>query len=305
MITYNHQRFIGEAIEGVVKQKTNFPIDLVIGEDCSTDNTRTILLAYKEKYPQLIKLILHQKNIGMMKNFVQTLQACKGEYIALCDGDDYWNDASKLQKQVDFMEENKGYAITFHDCNVISANNETLKISKLGHSGRRDLTSAEIVSGTSMPTSCVLFRRKDIINLPEEFINVTNGDTFLFALIGQYGKAKFLFDIGNSAYRVHDGGVWSNKGKENQLLCSIETYRVLLGIVDSKFKINIKTVLYDLIISLAFFNKVLSIEYYKEILAGKFVPKESKVTNRLILYVNKLFGYPAAIKAKSLYHRII
>ena len=88
MITYNHEAYIAQAIEGVLMQQTDFPIELVIGEDCSTDRTRAICLEYQQRHPGIIRLALRERNIGMMPNFVQTLQACEGKYIALCEGDD-------------------------------------------------------------------------------------------------------------------------------------------------------------------------------------------------------------------------
>ena len=92
MMTYNHEKYISEAIEGVLMQNTNFDFDIVIGEDCSTDNTRQIILDYQRKYPGKFKLLLHKENIGAMANQMAVLQACSGKYIAMCEGDDYWID---------------------------------------------------------------------------------------------------------------------------------------------------------------------------------------------------------------------
>ena len=100
------ENFIKDAIEGILMQKTSFPIELIIGEDCSTDNTRKIVEDYEEKYPNLIFAQYSEKNLGMMNNFFNVLQAAVGKYIALCEGNDYWTDPLKLQKQVYFLEEN-------------------------------------------------------------------------------------------------------------------------------------------------------------------------------------------------------
>lgn len=106
MITYNHEKFIAQAIDSVIMQKTNFDYEIVIGEDCSTDRTREIVLEYKAKHPDKFKLLLQEKNVGMMQNFIVTLKTCNGKYIALLEGDDYWTDPLKLQKQVDFLQAN-------------------------------------------------------------------------------------------------------------------------------------------------------------------------------------------------------
>jgi glycosyltransferase involved in cell wall biosynthesis len=120
MTTYNHESYISDAIEGVINQKTNFSWELIIGEDSSTDKTREICLKYKNKYPGKIKLILNTQNIGLIANYNTTLQKCKGKYVAYCDGDDYWPDPFKLQKQVDFLELNKSFELVYTDKNVQS-----------------------------------------------------------------------------------------------------------------------------------------------------------------------------------------
>lgn len=104
MITFNHAPFVAQAIEGVLQQKVNFPIELVIGEDCSPDGAREIVFEYQRKYPDLIRVITSDKNVGARKNGYRTTKACRGKYIAFCEGDDYWQHPEKLQKQVDYME---------------------------------------------------------------------------------------------------------------------------------------------------------------------------------------------------------
>lgn len=104
LMTYNHEAFIAKAIESVLMQETNFTYELVIAEDCSTDRTREIILNYKKKYPNLIRLLLQDQNVGMKKNSNDLRRACWGKYRANLEGDDYWIDPGKLQKQVDFLE---------------------------------------------------------------------------------------------------------------------------------------------------------------------------------------------------------
>ena len=104
MLAYNHAPYIAQAIEGILQQKTNFPFELVIGEDCSTDGTREIVFEYQKKYPDIIRVITSDQNVGTKKNGYRTLKACRGKYVALCEGDDYWHNPLKLQKQVDYLE---------------------------------------------------------------------------------------------------------------------------------------------------------------------------------------------------------
>ncbi|MBW8042187.1 MAG: glycosyltransferase [Planctomycetes bacterium] len=104
MVTYNHAPYIAQAIQGVLQQETKFPFELVIGEDCSTDGTREIVFDYQKSYPEIIRVVTSDKNIGARRNGIRTEKACRGKYIAYCEGDDYWHHPQKLQKQVDYLE---------------------------------------------------------------------------------------------------------------------------------------------------------------------------------------------------------
>lgn len=115
MITYNHAPYIGRAIESVVTQEFDFPFELVIGEDCSSDGARDIVLEYQRKYPHIIRIITSQENVGAVKNSWRTEKACRGKYIAWCEGDDYWHHPQKLGKQVAFLEENEDYGMVHSD----------------------------------------------------------------------------------------------------------------------------------------------------------------------------------------------
>ena len=123
MVTYNHEKFIEQAIESVLAQKTNFSYKLYIGEDFSTDNTRALCQKLKNTNPEKIELFLNKKNIGATANGVQMYQKCfesNSKYIALLEGDDYWTDPYKLQKQVDFLEKNESYSLSFHKINILN-----------------------------------------------------------------------------------------------------------------------------------------------------------------------------------------
>src|ERR1039458_1989546 len=101
MVTYKHERYLAEAIEGVIRQKTSFPVELLIGEDCSTDGTREIALSYQKRVPEMIRVITSEKNVGMHENFARLIVAARGKYIAFCDGDDFWHRPDKLCRQIE------------------------------------------------------------------------------------------------------------------------------------------------------------------------------------------------------------
>lgn len=116
-ITYNHEKYIRDTLEGFVTQKTNFPFEIVISDDCSKDNTKSIIAEYKDKYPNLLRDVCPEHNIGVIANFQHVLERAEGKYIAFCEGDDYWVDALKLQKQVDFMESHHDVGLCYTDYN--------------------------------------------------------------------------------------------------------------------------------------------------------------------------------------------
>jgi glycosyltransferase involved in cell wall biosynthesis len=118
MITYNHERYIARAIEGVLQQKTNFPFELVIGEDCSTDKTRGVVLDYAKRFPDVIRVVISDQNVGMKENGLRTLRACRGRYVAFCEGDDYWHNPEKLQKQADYLEANPDCGLVYSSYDV-------------------------------------------------------------------------------------------------------------------------------------------------------------------------------------------
>ncbi|SIT93818.1 glycosyltransferase [Pontibacter indicus] len=264
MITYNHEKFIRQSIESVLMQKTNFPIELVIGEDCSTDGTRKIIEELEQKYPQVIKPVYHKSNVGAARNAYEfCLPKLKGKYVACLEGDDYWMDPFKLQKQVDFLEANPDYILSFHDCKVVDRDNKVLKEGRLAENFKKDLPQESIILGSLIPTNTVLFRNR-VITCPKEIFSVTNNDTFLFALLGQHGKAKFSNDVQPSAYRVHDGGIWSSIDNLEKRKSGLNTYEQLYKVIDSKYKHLIKKALFTRRLMLIKQNKSVldSIKYY-------------------------------------------
>jgi glycosyltransferase involved in cell wall biosynthesis len=179
MITYNHVPFIAQAIEGVLQQKTDFPVELVIGEDCSTDGTREIVFEYQKKHPDIIRVVTSDKNVGMIKNGLRTVKACQGKYIAFCEGDDYWQSPHKLQKQVEYMESHPDCGLICSDYDVlyVGVGKRIQKWNKKDGKNPSQITDVKyIIRGT--PTSgiltCTVMTRKDLI------LNVLDSDPFLY-----------------------------------------------------------------------------------------------------------------------------
>lgn len=136
MLAYNHEDYIRQAIDGVLMQKCNFHFELIIGEDGSTDSTRQICIEYKQKYPNIIQLLLPSENQGMYVNWITCISAVQGKYLAFCEGDDYWTDPYKLQKQVDFIEANLDYGMIHTDFAILNESEQYLSnVSLKRHSG--------------------------------------------------------------------------------------------------------------------------------------------------------------------------
>jgi glycosyltransferase involved in cell wall biosynthesis len=200
MITYKHEAFIKQAIEGVLMQETNFEYDLIIADDCSPDNTEAIVRNIIATHPKghTIKYFRQEKNIGMQANGMFAGQQCKGKYIAVCEGDDYWTDPNKLQKQVDFLENNLEYNLVGHHA--------TDSNSKLIGKHEKDSFSFEDIYYRTLiiPTASMVFRNNIVF---EDWITkVYGGDKAIIFLNAKKGKLKILPFLG-SFYRLHSGGI--------------------------------------------------------------------------------------------------
>lgn len=211
MITYNHEFYIREAIEAVLMQKTNFPIELIVGEDCSTDNTRKIVREYEKKYPAIIVGQYPETNRGMMENFTTVLQSARGKYIALCEGDDYWTDPLKLQKQVDFLEGNEEYGL-IHTNNYVLYNGSgkiILNKTKSKYDIKDGYVFEKILTGELSITTCTVLAKSSILlNLPDlDLINNSNnlqGDLPRWLSLSNQSKVKYL-DEPTAVYRHNRG----------------------------------------------------------------------------------------------------
>jgi glycosyltransferase involved in cell wall biosynthesis len=227
MITYNHEKFISEAIEGVLMQKTNFLIELIIGEDCSTDNTCKICLEYKEKYPDIIQLQLPETNRGMMRNFIETMQAAQGKYIALCEGDDYWTDPNKLQRQVDFLEENEDFSLCFHEVKILKGSEFVNDYITRKVPDSTDIY--ELAQGNYIHTPSVMFRKnEDVFKILAALGDLPAGDYVLHMLNAQYGKIKKLPEM-MAVYRA-GVGIWSSKDSQYRISNSLNMLNKLIGL---------------------------------------------------------------------------
>ena len=236
MITYNHEAFISQAIESVMMQKTGFPYELVISDDCSPDRTREITLGLQRRYPNRIRLLLPETNLGMMNNFVRTLRACTGDYIALLEGDDYWIDASKLEKQARLLDAHPEFPACFTRARIVecypphgSNYYPELKI-------RNETFSPEdLLDKNHILTASVMYRNfiRDIDFTP--FMSLSMGDWPLHILASLRGPIGFLPGT-MAVYQLHNGGVWTSATQVSKLQATIGMYRALNDVLPEDLK---------------------------------------------------------------------
>ena len=215
--TYQHVNYIKECLNGILMQKTNFEFEILLGEDDSSDGTREICIDYAKSYPDKIRLFIHHREnnikIGGQPtgrfNFLYNLYSSQGKYIALCEGDDYWTDPLKLQKQVDFLEKNKDFVVASHNINLYYQNFQTFEPHRHNVDVDKIITENKLKKGYYLQTLSLVFRNIHIkFPLNKKF---ANGDSYLLSYLGKYGKGVILHSIKPGVYRIHKGGVWSIK----------------------------------------------------------------------------------------------
>jgi glycosyltransferase involved in cell wall biosynthesis len=219
--TYQHAPFIRECLESVIDQVTNFPFEIIIGEDDSTDGTREFCLDFAGKYPDRVRLFLRSENDKIYidgektgrYNFIENLKAARGKYIATLDGDDFWLDSDKLQKQADFMESHENCALSFHSTTEWQLHRESPERTNRVVVFKKFFSIEELMDVTgrlTLHTSNVMFRRNAIHFIPSWFYEVPFLDVALFAYTGSQGEVGYVPGL-RSVYRIHKKGMWLSR----------------------------------------------------------------------------------------------
>ncbi|MBU3127161.1 glycosyltransferase [Clostridium tagluense] len=222
-ITYNHEKYIAEAIDSFLMQKTNFKFEILIHDDASTDRTADIIREYQKKYPDIIKPILQKENQyskGVRSiNYKFNFSRSKGKYIALCEGDDYWTDPYKLQKQVEYMENNCNCSMCFHAADIIKVGKGKIDVVKPYNINCISPTEDIILGdGGFIATNSILYRKNIMDNAPDFYKNACIGDYPLQIFTSTKNYAYYINEF-MSAYRVGVKGSWSSRmaSKENKI----------------------------------------------------------------------------------------
>ena len=241
--TYNHENFIAQAIESILMQKTDFDFEILIGEDDSEDQTRTIVKNYKIRHPDRIKIFLNdRKNVIYYNgkptgkwNFLNLLINARGKYIALCEGDDYWIDPFKLQKQVAFLDGHPECAICFHNVRIALEDGKQKSFNHHLYGQKEIFTLEDLLRGNFIHTCSVLFRRGLFNDFPQWYYECQMGDWPLHVLNAQHGHIGFI-NTAMAVYRDHGAGICSSQHELEVKINSICAARKIRQSLNDKQK---------------------------------------------------------------------
>jgi glycosyltransferase involved in cell wall biosynthesis len=237
--TYNHERYIEQAVRSVATQQTNFPFEMIVGEDCSTDQTRAILLRLQQEFPGILRLRLRDPNWGRRRNFIDLFHACQGDYIAILEGDDFWTSPHKSQRQADFLDSHPDYAIVFHPVHQLREDTGETQLFTPPVVKER-YTLADLVQGNFIGTCSVMFRNRLFTDFPVWFQIVSAGDYPLHILNAEHGDIGYLPEP-MATYRLHAGGVWSSQPKAEQLQATIQYTTIIRDYLAPRYADELET----------------------------------------------------------------
>jgi glycosyltransferase involved in cell wall biosynthesis len=207
MLAYNHENYIAQAIQGILDQKTDLDYELVIGEDCSTDKTRAVIHDFKQRYPEKIRVIENTTNVGMHENFLRTLFSCKGKYLCLCEGDDYWINPDKLNLEYKFLEANPEYVLVCGNHKKFIQNINQFDTGNSVSVKDHDITFEKLIRFNCITTATIMFRnvlkREDFAH---DFFSIISCDWYMYMKLLNHGKIRYLNHT-FAVYRINEGSI--------------------------------------------------------------------------------------------------
>jgi glycosyltransferase involved in cell wall biosynthesis len=296
-ITYNHENFIRDAITGFLNQKTTFPVEILIHDDASTDSTADIIREYELKYPQIIKPIYQSENRYSQGKRVGSYNRKRavGEYIAMCEGDDYWTDPLKLEKQIKILQSNSELSMCMTAAKRIYEDKKLSPVVIRASDSDKLYFLKDILSGNPVHTATVVFKKKILENIPENLLFTFNFDYVMWVELARTGPIYYLNDV-TAVYRVHSGGIYSSLNQSEQIKKSLKTRYTLLENTEPE----LKRYLYKNIYSLN--NRLIDLYVKNNDIHGvsktasenlsilKYLP-EKKFTARLSTYLKSKYNF--------------
>lgn len=209
LITYNHAGTVGAALDGILAQETPFPIEIVVGDDCSTDGTRDTLQEYSARHSGRLRLLLHQSNLHKTarRNLWTTLDACRGKYLAILEGDDYWTHPQKLRRQVEAMEADSEITACVHETMVLRNDRPMMPFQE--HLPAGELSLDHLIRRGPPHTSSFVIRADILNRFPRKYLDLPMGDWPLMVHSAESGKVVALPDSKWSVYRIQGQGSWT------------------------------------------------------------------------------------------------
>jgi glycosyltransferase involved in cell wall biosynthesis len=234
VLTYNHQRYLAQAFKGVQRQKVNFPYELVIANDCSSDGTAEVVESWRDVFGERMRVLPRPKNLGITRNFVNALAACRGPYVAILEGDDYWTDPRKLQRQHDFLASNPDCSACCHRVKLLLDDGTFTEWTPL-QGTKPKLEFVDVLVENFVPgCSTLMFRNNPKLEVPGWLVEINFYDWVLNVLNAERGNLGFIEDR-MSVYRVHSNGAWSGKSTREQVAAVCDILDRLNQHYDRKF----------------------------------------------------------------------
>ncbi len=227
VMTYNHEHLIAPALDSVLMQETAFPCEILISEDCSTDGTREIVLGYRERHPDMIRLLLSERNLHSNEIVARGLRAARGRYVALLDGDDYWTSPQKLQRQVDFLDAHPECALCFHNALVVDEAHGRPPRRWTPDHQKEISTLDELWYGNFIATCSTMYRNGLVGELPQWYAALFPiTDWPLHILHAEHGAIGYVDEV-MAVYRCHSGGLYSPLAESRKLDATAAFYEVM------------------------------------------------------------------------------
>jgi glycosyltransferase involved in cell wall biosynthesis len=250
LITYAHAKYLETCLQNILNQEVNFDYEIIIGEDCSPDQTAQIVEKYAVQFPEKIKAFIRPQNVGAKINFLHCFFECKGEYIVHIEGDDYWTDPKKLQTQVDFLDANPNASACFHNAEIIFEDGSGFApelINKLDQ--KKWIKSADFLGKKEtwfMATASVMMRSKYVQTLPEWFLKSKSGDIPLYVILAEQGPIGYIDRI-MSVYRKNEGGMSYTDSEQSEVFLNnrIFMYSKINEYTRFKYKVLIQNIIYE------------------------------------------------------------
>lgn len=233
-ITYNQEKYVAQTIESALMQQTDFDFEIVIGDDCSTDGTQEIIRRYEAAHPEKIRALYHSERLGMQENLQRVYRACRGDYVAVLEGDDYWTSPTKLQRQVDFLDHHPECALCFHPARLIDET--TGRDYDYGPSELKESYGIEdILQENFVPACSIVYRNGVVPEIPQWVSELKVADWPMLVLHAKRGRLGYI-DESMVIYRRHAEGLWSGASREERLRTVVSMYQYLNQHLEGKYE---------------------------------------------------------------------